>query len=218
MKPYIFLNLKTYEQATGENALNLAKIAQKVAAEGKADIIVIAQAVDIRLLVDETKVLVFAQHADLESYGAHTGKVTLEAIKQAGAAGVMINHSEDRMDMDSIKKMAKRCKELEIPMLVCVANLEEAKTVTKLKPEYIAYEDPELIGSGKAITKQNPDGVMKFAELVKGKTISLCGAGISSGIDFVKALEMGCNGVLLASAFTKAEDPEEMLMKFAGVK
>lgn len=218
MKPYVFLNFKTYEQGTGNNALKLARIAQKADEEGEVKIVIIAQATDIRMLVENTKLPIFAQHADLEGYGANTGRTTLEALKQAGASGVMINHSEDRADIEQIRKLAKRCKQLQIPMLVCVASLDEAAAASMLKPEYMAYEDPKLIGSGKSVTEEEPDTVLKFAEKMKAKTIALCGAGVSTGLDLVKSLELGCHGVLLASAFVKSSDPEEMIMEFIGVK
>ena len=217
MKPFVFLNFKTYEQGTGDNAFKLTNIAEEAALEGNVELAIIAQVVDIRMLARNSKLKIFAQHADLDSYGAHTGKVTIEALKQAGAAGIMLNHSENRISMDLVKRMVKRCKELEMPVLVCVANLKEAKEVLKLKPEYLALEDPKLIGSGKSITEYKPDEVLKFVELVKGKAVALCGAGISSSVDFIKALEMGNDGVLLASAYVKSDNPKEMLFKFLGI-
>jgi triosephosphate isomerase len=45
----------------------------------------------------------------------------------------------------------------------------------------------------------------------------LCGAGVSSKEDVKKALELGAQGVLLASAFVKAPDPKAFLSELAGV-
>jgi triosephosphate isomerase len=39
----------------------------------------------------------------------------------------------------------------------------------------------------------------------------LCGAGISKGEDVIAAMELGAEGVLLASGVVKAEDPKTAL-------
>ena len=39
----------------------------------------------------------------------------------------------------------------------------------------------------------------------------LCGAGVKNGADVAKALELGTEGVLLASGVTKADDPIAVL-------
>jgi triosephosphate isomerase len=39
----------------------------------------------------------------------------------------------------------------------------------------------------------------------------LCGAGVNSGEDVATALKLGADGVLLASAVTKASDPAAVL-------
>jgi triosephosphate isomerase len=39
----------------------------------------------------------------------------------------------------------------------------------------------------------------------------LCGAGIKSGLDVSKAIELGVSGVLLASGVTKSSNPKEAL-------
>jgi len=39
----------------------------------------------------------------------------------------------------------------------------------------------------------------------------LCGAGVKSGADVAKAVELGAEGVLLASGVTKANDVEAVL-------
>ena len=40
----------------------------------------------------------------------------------------------------------------------------------------------------------------------------LCGAGISTGDDMKAALDLGAEGVLLASGIIMAEDPKEALL------
>ena len=205
MKPLIFLNFKTYQKATGEKALKLAKIANRY-----KNVFICLQDLDIHRVSSRVKVPVFAQHAESFSYGSHTGHVTIGALKQAGAKGAMINHSENRIPMGKVKAIIKHAKKLKFPLLVCVKNLREAKIVNKLKPKYIAYEPPKLIGSGKSVTEYTPYNVHKFCKIVNS-SIPLVGAGISNQKDVKKALELGAKGVLLASAFVKSKDPKKLL-------
>ncbi len=213
MKPLIFLNFKAYSESIAANAEKLAIIADKVAKEKDANIMVAVQDSDIYRVAEEVSIHVFAQHADAEKPGSETGHEVLEALKGNGATGVMLNHSECRIPMEKIKAVMERAKGLGMRVLVCAPSVEDAVEIAKMGPDYLAYEDPELIGSGKSVTEYSPDAVKEFVEKVrKYNTIPLCGAGVSKGEDVKKAMELGTKGVLLASAYTKAEDPEKVLL------
>jgi triosephosphate isomerase len=82
----------------------------------------------------------------------------------------------------------------------------------------VAVEPPELIGSGKSVSKTKPEVVTSTVELIRkvnDKVIILCGAGITTGDDVRAAIKLGTEGVLLASAFTKAADPAKVLRDLA---
>jgi len=86
--------------------------------------------------------------------------------------------------------------------------------VAALGPDYVAVEPPELIGTGIPVSKAKPEVITDTVELVKKvnpEVKVLTGAGISSGEDVKKALELGSVGVLLASGVTKAKDPEKAI-------
>ncbi|MDO8627240.1 MAG: triose-phosphate isomerase, partial [Candidatus Diapherotrites archaeon] len=94
----------------------------------------------------------------------------------------------------------------------------EAKKYAKLNPDYIAIEPPELIGSGKAVSKEKPELITKSADAVnsaKNKTKLLCGAGIVSGQDVAKALELGSKGILVASGIIKAKNWTKVIEEFS---
>ena len=101
------INFKTYKQATGSRALKLAKICEKF--KNKATIMIAVQATDISL-VSKLKISVLAQNTDFFEQGRNTGKVLPEAIKQAGAIGTIINHSENPLKIKEIKRTVERCK------------------------------------------------------------------------------------------------------------
>ena len=90
--------------------------------------------------------------------------------------------------------------------ILCVKDVAEVKKYVKLNPDYIAIEPPELIGSGKAVSKEKPELIAKAASIVnnsKNKTKLLCGAGIVSGEDVAKAIELGSKGILVAVELSK---------------
>jgi len=219
MRPLILLNLKAYRESSGESGLKLCRIANKVAKETKANIAVAPQTVYLSKVVESVSIPVFAQHIDSKEAGAFTGSITAEAVKAAGCTGTMLNHSEKKIPFEDIRKAVEKARELQLITVVCADTVEEAKRIAALRPDYIAIEPPELIGSGISVSKAKPEIVVNAVrEIKKIANISvLCGAGISDGEDVRKAIELKSDGVLLASAFVKAKDPEAVLLDMAKV-
>ena len=96
--PVVFINFKTYEEATGRNALALAKKASLVSKKTKKTIVLVVQAADIRLVSEKTKMHIFAQHIDAIEQGAYTGWTSPAAVKEAGAIGTVLNHAEHKLN------------------------------------------------------------------------------------------------------------------------
>ena len=66
--------------------------------------------------------------------------------------------------------------------------------------------------------KEKPDLIIKAVNAVKdskNKTKLLCGAGIVSGDDVSKAVELGSKGILVASGIIKAKDWNKIISEFA---
>jgi len=86
--------------------------------------------------------------------------------------------------------------------------------LAELNPTFIAVEPPELIGGDISVTTADPAIVSDTVAAVKAVNPSvrvLCGAGVKNGKDVAKALELGAEGVLLASGVTKAKDVHAVL-------
>ena len=94
----IFVNFKTYQEATGENAISLASIIEEISSQTKIKIIPVVQVVDLRSVVGATKVEVWVQKIDGHGYGAHTGSIVGGSVFEAGARGTFLNHSENKFD------------------------------------------------------------------------------------------------------------------------
>ena len=213
-EPIIAINFKTYAQATGEGALRIAKAAERVYKETGVTIVVAPQLADLYRIAQEVEIPVFAQHIDPIKPGSHTGHVLPEAVKEAGAVGTLLNHSENRMILADLEAAIRRAEEVGLMTMVCSNNPKVSAAVAALSPDYVAVEPPELIGTGIPVSKTKPEVITNTVNLVKKispKVKVLTGAGISTGEDVKKALELGTVGVLLASGVTKAKDPEKAI-------
>jgi triosephosphate isomerase len=216
--PIILVNFKTYLEGTGKKALELAKTAEKVSAEKGVCIGVAVQYVDIAPIAQAVSIPVFAQHIDPVKYGSSTGHVLPESVKEAGAVGTLINHSEKRLKLADIDEAINRARELRLVSVVCSNNAAVSAAVAALQPNMIAVEPPELIGTGIPVSKAKPEVVSGTVELVKRvnpKVVVLCGAGITAGEDVAAALKLGTEGVLVASGIVKAKDQYRVLRQFA---
>lgn len=217
--PIILVNFKTYSEGTGRKAMELAKIAEKVNLETDVCICLAPQFTDIALIAHSTSVPVFAQHIDPITHGSFTGHILPEAVKEAGAIGTLINHSERRLKLADIDSTIARAREINLISAVCVINPTVSAAVAALKPDMINVEPPELIGTGIPVSKAKPEVVAGTVELVKQvnpNIVVLCGAGITRGEDVVAALKLGAEGVLVSSSVVKAKDPYKVLSEFAG--
>lgn len=212
--PAIVLNVKTYTEATGIHAVELAQLLQKISEETNVSMAIAVQACDIPRCAEAVDIPIYAQHIDPIQPGSNTGWTLPEAVKAAGAIGTLINHSEHRLILADIDSCIARATTLGLDTLVCTNNVATSKAVSTFSPSMIAVEPPELIGGDISVTTADPGIVRNTVTAVRGinKTVKiLCGAGVKNGRDVAIALELGADGVLLASGVVKAKNKEEVL-------
>ncbi len=217
-RPVIVLNFKTYREATGEGALSLARIAERVRQDQGVNIMVSVQHTDIYRVASSVNIPVLAQHIDARDPGSWTGHVTAEAVKSSGAVGSLVNHSERRLTLADIGACIAKLKSLGLLSILCTDTPETSAAGAALTPDMLAVEPPELIGTGIPVSKAKPEVVTETVKLVRrinSDLILLCGAGISTADDVARAIELGTEGVLLASAYVKAKDPYALLTSMA---
>ncbi|MBC8388038.1 MAG: triose-phosphate isomerase [Actinobacteria bacterium] len=208
--PFFEIGPKAY--LYGEGVLALAKAADKVSRKYDVQIIFDPQYTDISLLARETEnLLIFAQHMDSLPIGRGYGSVLPEAVKAAGAVGVILNHAEKRISLAELNKTIKRADEVGLATMVCADTIEEAAAIAHLAPNIIVAEEPELIGTGKT---SDADYVKKTIEVVHSinpDIYVLQGAGISSGKDVYKVIKAGAVATGSSSGIYKAVDPAAMV-------
>ena len=216
--PVMIVNFKTYLEATGKNAVELAKKAEKVNRETGIYIGVAPQFADLKAVAEAVQIPVFAQHVDPIKPGGYTGHVLAESVEEAGAIGTLINHSEMQLKLSDIDEIVKITRQKGLVSVVCANNPAISAAVASLKPDMVAIEPPELIGTGIPVSKAQPEvvsGTVQLVREVNEKVIILCGAGISHGEDVAAALKLGTQGVLVASGIVKAKDPYMIMREFA---
>ena len=211
------INCKNYEQVSGDKIIKFVKTVEKISKKYKVKIAV-APPQHLIGSVSNSSIPILAQHVDIAKVGSTTGFVVPELLKKSKVKGSLINHSEHRIPEKDIIQLITKLKELKMTSIVCVKDVSEAKKYSKYNPDYIAIEPPELIGSGKAVSTEKPELITKAAIAVKSaknNTKLLCGAGIVSGQDVSKAIELGSKGILVASGIIKAKNWTKIITKFA---
>jgi triosephosphate isomerase len=216
--PMIVVNFKTYLESTGKRGVELAKQAERASKETGACIIVAPQFADLAKIAEEVEIPVFAQHIDPIKPGNSTGHILVESVKEAGAVGTLINHSERQLRLIDIDAIIALTKETGLTSCVCANNPSVSAAIAAMHPDITSVEPPELIGSGISVSKAKPEIItdtVKLVQKVDAKMTILCGAGISTADDVSIALKLGTRGVLVASGIVKAKDPYSVLRAFA---
>ena len=212
--PTIVVNVKTYSEAVGDHAVHIAQLMDTLAEETGTSLALSVQASDIYRVQQAVSIPVFAEHIDPFQPGSHTGWTLPEAIQAAGAVGTLINHSEHRLTLADTETCIRRAKELSLDHIVCTNNILTSKAVACFSPNFLAVEPPELIGGDISVTAADPgivQGSVDAVHDINTKVGVLCGAGVKNGKDVAKAIELGADGVLLASGVIKASDKEQVI-------
>ncbi len=212
--PAVVVNFKLYRQASGKNAVELAKKIDYVAKETGASVAIAVNPLDFHFVKDSVEIPVYLQHVDAVDFGARTGRINVEIAKEHGVDGILVNHSERRLKIADIEYLVSRARKVGVDTMVCTNNPSVSAAVAALGPDYIAMEPPELIGGDISVSKARPEAITETINAVKSiKEIPvLVGAGVKNGEDVRRAVELGAKGVLVASGITKARDPKAALM------
>ncbi len=211
--PFIITNFKVYRESILTNALKLSKIHEAISIKYKVNIGISVNPLDLKEICKEIKIPVFAQHVDDVVFGKGTGLIPPKAVKEIGAYGTLLNHSEKRLSLARLSKCIELCKLNNLVTIVCAENIDEGKYImNNFGPNFIAIEPPELIGGDISVSKANPKIISNACSVI-GKDRVIIGAGIKTKEDIEIALKIGATGILLASGITKSKTPYETLEK-----
>lgn len=208
----IIVNFKAYKEACGKNAVKLAKICEEVSKKSKVQISVAVQAADIESVARSVSVPVLAQHVDAIEAGPYTGWTLPESVRDAGAVGSLLNHSELKLPPAMLMRAVKRLKKLGMISIVCADNPVEEQSIVSAAPDMLAIEPPELIGGKVSVSKARPELISESVRRA-GDIPVFVGAGVHTSEDVRTALKLGAKGVLVASGVVLAKDQKKALLE-----
>ncbi|MEE9283222.1 MAG: triose-phosphate isomerase [Nitrososphaerales archaeon] len=214
--PLILLNFKTYSSSIGERGLRLAKMIEETSLESGIQIIISPQYTDIFRISSAISTPVFSQHLDYQEPGKHTGFVLPEALVASGCRGTLLNHAEQPISHDDVRRAVERCRGLDLVSCVSSSGVEESSLLASINPDMLLVELPELIGSGKAISTVKPGVITSAVEAVRAKNskvVLVAGSGISTKEDVRTALELGMDAVGASKAIMDTQDPKGVLQE-----
>ena len=208
--PYFETGVKSY--IYGDAVLEYAKAVDAAAIKYDVDALFIAPYTDIRWIVQNTeKLIVVAPYMDTLRPGRGIADVLPEAIKAAGAKGVMLNHCEKPMSLPDLKKTIDRANELDLFTFACADSIAEAKAIAQLQPDIINPEPTELIGTTEASDMTYVKETLTLIKSMFPNMLVEQAAGITNGEQVYEFLMVGNDGVGSASGILKSSNPMAML-------
>ena len=219
--PLFVLNLKTFPPVLGPAALKIARELARAGQEWGVAVAIAPASPDLAAVAGAAEIAALAQHVDPVNAGPTTGFVPVPAVAAAGAKGSLVNHSEHPLSVPDVRRVARELADAGLSAVVCARDPPVARRLAAVRPPYLAIEPPELIGGNRAVSTAKPrvivDGVAAV-RAVAPETRVLCGAGVRGRGDVRRALELGAEGILVASAVALARRPraaiDELLAGF----
>lgn len=210
IRPPVFeIGLKGY--SWGADAVRLAVEADALAEALGVSIVFNPQTVDIPAVAAATsRILVFAQHMDPVAPGRGVGAVLAEALRDAGAVGTLLNHSEKPMPLGALAQAIERAHACSLATLVFADSPAEAAALAHLGPDIILAEPPSLIATGVSAGNVMAGFVADTVAAVKGidqSILVMSGAGVSGPEDVDRMIRLGLDGTGSSSGILRAPDP-----------
>jgi triosephosphate isomerase len=195
----------------GETMVELARAIDESAIRHDVDVILTVGYTDIKPVADNTqRVKVFAPHMDPLAIGAGSGAVLAEAIKEAGAVGVQLNHCEKPLSMETLEQTIKRANEVGLATMVCADSVEDVKTIAAMGPTVLVAEPTELIGTSTTSDESYVRETIAAVQAINPNVMVLQAAGISTGQDVYNVISQGAQATGCSSGIAKASDPAAM--------
>ena len=209
--PYFEIGTKNY--VYGDTVLEYALAADRAAEKYDIDVLFITPAVEIRRIAENTKhLIVLAPYMDTLRPGRGMADILPEALKAAGAKGVVINHCEKPMSLPQMKKTIDRARELDFLVFACADTLDEAKAIAQLHPDIINPEPSAIIGGGKGTSPMDyvKDSIRVIKEIDPDILVEQA-AGITNGQQVYDFIMAGSEAAGAASGIMNAADPIAMI-------
>lgn len=204
-KPFFIVNPKSY--LYGNDVIKLAKITDELAKKFELDCLFTSQLIDIPSIKKETSNLIItAQHMDSLYPGRGMGKVLPEALQANGVQAVVLNHAENPLSVSILDKSIRRAKELGILSIVCSDTSAQCSAIAELHPDMMICEPTSSIGTGNISNDAYITETTNAVHSINNNILIMQAAGVSTGKDVTKVLELGADGTGGTSGIIKSQN------------
>lgn len=217
----LFVNFKSAYEGTGERAIALVRELKEAQKETSVPIILVPHDLDVYQSLTLWEGEIWVQHTDYEYGDTGRNNVRLLAdwsFDNKKIAGTLLNHSEHKYhSWDKLGLVVEECRKLGVKSMVFGGTQEEFSDACDLRPDFVAFEPPDLIASPTtSIAKVRPDQIQAAARVAEKAGVPLIvGAGVKDGDDVRVSLKLGALGVAVSSAVIRAEDPGKVVLELA---
>lgn len=208
--PFFETSVKNY--IFGDAVIEYAQEVDKAAQKYGVDAIFICPYTEIRTVRQLCpNLILLAPYMDTLRPGRGMADVLPEAVKDAGADGVLINHVERPMGLAQIRQTIQRANELDLLTFVCADTIDEARALAHLGPDILNPEPSELIGSGTASDMEYVGEVIRAVKEIDPNILVEQAAGITTAKQIYDFILAGSEGAGSASGILNSEDPIALL-------
>jgi triosephosphate isomerase (TIM) len=156
----------------------------------------------------------FAQHMDPDLPGNSVGRVIAEALADAGASGVMLNHADHLMRLDDIAAAVGRARSNGLMSLACAADEPAAAAVAALSPDILLYEPRALIGHGGGAPRPWIPRINALVRAIEPRTLIMHAGGVATPENARDVVRAGAAGTGATSAIINARDRGKIVEEF----
>ncbi len=208
--PFFETSVKNY--IYGDAVLNYAKAADAASKEYDVDVLFVTPYTEIRRVRENTeRLIVLAPHMDAIKPGRGIADVLPEALKAAGAQGVVLNHSEKSVTLNILRKTIDRANELDLLTFVCADTIAEAQALARLHPDILNPEPTELIGSGTVSDMGYVREVIRAIKSIDPSIMVEQAAGITTAQQVYDFIMAGSEAAGAASGILTSVNPQVLL-------
>jgi triosephosphate isomerase (TIM) len=208
--PFFETSVKNY--IYGDAVFEYAMAVDEGAKKYDIDAIFIAPYTEIRRIAEHAdKLFVFAPYMDTLRPGRGMADVLPEAIRDAGARGVLLNHCERPMTLSQIKATIDRANELGLITFACADSIAETRAIAQFEPDIINPEPSELIGTTQASDMGYVIETLRVVKELFPNILVEQAAGITTGAQIYDFIMVGNDGAGSASGILKSPDPFMLL-------
>lgn len=208
--PFFETSVKNY--IYGDAVFEMALAADRAAKEYDVDVLFISPYTEIRRIAEHTdRLIILAPYMDTLRPGRGMADVLPEALKAAGAQGVVLNHCERPMTLTQIKTCIDRANELDMLSFVCADTIAEARAIAQLHPDIINPEPTELIGSGNASDMSYVKEAIEAVKAIDPSIMVEQAAGITTAQQIYDFIMAGSEAAGSASGIIRSANPHALL-------